>query len=226
MSKRRLSERRREYFHRRAKEEGYASRAAFKLIQIDERFGFLKDARRVLDLGSAPGGWLQVVSEVIGDDGMVLGVDLVKIRDMGLPGVDTLIGDITTEDTIQEIREFFHGRVEVILSDMSPDVSGNWDLDQFRQIHLARITLVMADELLRQDGWLVVKTFQGLEHERYVHEVRAMFEKVKIVKPKASRKQSAEIYLVAHRLKTPRQLPEGYRPEEEEDASSPAPSGP
>ena len=226
MSKRWLSERRREYYHRRAKEEGYASRAAFKLIQIDERFGFLKDARRVLDLGSAPGGWLQVVSEVIGDDGMVLGVDLVKIRDMGLPGVDTLIGDITTEDTIQEIREFFHGRVEVILSDMSPDVSGNWDLDQFRQIHLARITLVMADELLRQDGWLVVKTFQGLEHERYVHEVRAMFEKVKIVKPKASRKQSAEIYLVAHRLKTPRQLPEGYRPEEEEDASSPAPSGP
>ena len=226
MSKRWLSERRREYYHRRAKEEGYASRAAFKLIQIDERFGFLKEARRVLDLGSAPGGWLQVVSEVIGDDGMVLGVDLVKIRDMGLPGVDTLIGDITTEDTIQEIREFFHGRVEVILSDMSPDVSGNWDMDQFRQIHLARITLVVADELLRQDGWLVVKTFQGLEHEKYVHEVRAMFEKVEIVKPKASRKQSAEIYLVAHRLKTPRQLPEEYRPEEEEDASSPAPSEP
>ena len=217
MSKRWLSERRREYYHRMAKEEGYASRAAFKLIQIDERFGFLKEARRVLDLGSAPGGWLQVVSEVIGDDGMVLGVDLVKIRDMGLPGVDTLIGDITTEDTIQEIREFFHGRVEVILSDMSPDISGNWDLDQYRQIHLARITLVFADELLLRDGWLVVKTFQGSEHEKYVHEVREMFERVKIVKPKASRKNSAEIYLVAHRLKSPRLLPEGYRPEEEEE---------
>jgi len=217
MSKRWLSERRREYYHLRAKEEGYASRAAFKLIQLEERFGFLKDARRVLDLGSAPGGWLQVVSEVIGDDGMVLGVDLEKIRDLGLPGVDTLIGDITTEDTLQDIREFFHGRVDVILSDMSPDVSGNWDLDQFRQIHLARVTLVMADELLRKDGWIVVKTFQGSEHERYVHEVREMFEKVKIVKPKASRKQSAEIYLVAHRLKSPRQLPEGYRPDEEEE---------
>ena len=217
MSKRWISERRREYYHLRAKEEGYASRAAFKLIQLEEKFGFLKDARRVLDLGSAPGGWLQVVSEVIGDDGMVLGVDLEKIRDLGLPGVDTLIGDITTEDTIQDIREFFHGRVDVILSDMSPDVSGNWDLDQIRQIHLARITLVMADDLLRKDGWLVVKTFQGSEHEKYVHEVREMFEKVKIVKPKASRKQSAEIYLVAHRLKSPRQLPEGYRPDEEEE---------
>ena len=226
MSKRWLSERKREYYHLRAKEEGYASRAAFKLIQIDERFGFLKDAKRVMDLGAAPGGWLQVVSEIIGDEGMVLGVDLEEISDLGLPGVETLVGDVTSEDTIQEIRDFFQGRVDVILSDMSPDVSGNWDLDQFRQIHLARITLVVADELLRQDGWIVVKTFQGLEHERYVKEVRAMFETIKIVKPKASRKQSSEIYLVAHRLKTPRELPEGYRPEEEEDASSPALSGP
>jgi 23S rRNA (uridine2552-2'-O)-methyltransferase len=227
MSKRWLSERKREYYHLRAKEEGYASRAAFKLIQLEERFHFLKDTRRVLDLGSSPGGWLQVVSEVIGDDGMVLGVDLKKIRDMGLPGVETLVGDITTEDTIREISEFFQGRVNVILSDMAPDVSGNWDLDQFRQIHLARITLVIADELLRRDGWLVVKTFQGSEHEKYVQEVREMFERVKIVKPKASRKNSAEIYLVAHQLKVPRRLPEGYRQEEEEESvSSPALSGP
>jgi 23S rRNA (uridine2552-2'-O)-methyltransferase len=217
MSKRWLSERRREYYHLRAKEEGYASRAAFKLIQLEERFGFLKDAIKVLDLGSAPGGWLQVASEETGGEGSILGVDLQEIRDLGLPGVETLVGDITSEDTIQEIREFFQGRVEVILSDMAPDVSGNWDLDQFRQIHLARVTLVVADELLRTDGWLVVKTFQGSEHEKYVQEVRQMFEKVKIVKPKASRKQSSEIYLVAHRLKSPRHLPEGYRPEEEEE---------
>ena len=163
MSKRWLNERKREYYHLRAKEEGYASRAAFKLIQLEERFGFLKDAKRVLDLGAAPGGWLQVVSEAIGDDGMVLGVDLHEISPLGLPGVETLVGDVTSEETIQEISEFFRGRVDVILSDMSPDVSGNWDLDQFRQIHLARITLVIADELLRRDGWLVVKTFQGSE---------------------------------------------------------------
>ncbi len=225
MSKRWLNERQREYYHRRAKEEGYRSRAAFKLIQLEERFSFLKDTKRVLDLGSAPGGWLQVANEAIGGEGLILGVDLQEINDLGLPGVETLVGDITSEDTIQEIREFFQGRVDVILSDMAPDVSGIWDLDQFRQIHLARVTLVVADELLRRDGWLVVKTFQGSEHEKYVHEVREMFERVKIVKPKASRKQSAEIYLVAHLLKVPRRLPEGYGPEEE-DVSSPAPSGP
>ena len=217
MSKRWLSERKREYYHLRAKAEGYRSRAAFKLIQLDERFGFLKDAIRVLDMGAAPGGWLQVVSEAIGDDGVVLGVDLQEISPMGLPSVETLVGDVTSEDTIHEILEFFHGRVNVVLSDMAPEVSGNWDLDQFRQIHLARVTLVIADELLRRDGWLVVKTFQGSEHEKYVQEVRDMFERVKIVKPKASRKHSAEIYLVAHRLKSPRLLPEGYRPEEEEE---------
>ncbi len=217
MSKRWYHERKREYYHLRAKEEGYASRAAFKLIQLDERFHLFEGARKVLDLGAAPGGWLQVTSEAIGGEGLILGVDLQEISDLGLPGVETLVGDVTSEDTIQEIREFSQGKVDVILSDMAPDVSGNWDLDQYRQIHLARIVLVVADELLRKDGWLVVKTFQGSEHEKYVQEVRAMFERVKIVKPKASRKKSAEIYLVAHQLKSPRQLPEGYRPEEEEE---------
>ncbi len=217
MSKRWLSERKREFYHLRAKEEGYASRAAFKLIQLDGRFHLLEGARKVLDLGAAPGGWLQAVSETIGDDGLVLGVDLQEISPMGLPGVETIVGDVTSEDTIQEIREFFQGKVDVILSDMAPDISGVWDLDQFRQIHLARVVLVVADELLQRDGWLVVKTFQGSEHEKYVHEVREMFEQVKIVKPKASRKHSAEIYIVAHRLKSPRRLPEGYRQEEEEE---------
>jgi 23S rRNA (uridine2552-2'-O)-methyltransferase len=217
MSKRWLSERKREYYHLMAKKEGYLSRAAFKLIQIEERFHLFKGARKVLDLGSAPGGWLQVASEEMGEEGLILGVDLQEISPLGLPGVETLVGDITSDDTLNEIREFFQGKVDVILSDMSPDVSGNWDLDQFRQIHLARVTLVIADELLQRDGWLVVKTFQGAEHDLYVQEVREMFEQVKIVKPKASRKHSSEIYLVAHRLKSPRRLPEGFRPEEEEE---------
>ncbi|MDP6049059.1 MAG: RlmE family RNA methyltransferase [Candidatus Bathyarchaeota archaeon] len=215
MSKRWLSERKNEYYHLRAKEEGYLSRAAFKLIQLEERFGFLKDARNVLDLGAAPGGWLQVASEAIGDKGLIMGVDPQEINHRGLLGVNSLVGDVTSEGTIKEIHDFFQCRVDVILSDMAPDVSGNWDLDHFRQIHLARIVLVIANELLRGDGWLVVKTFQGSEHDKYVNDVRKMFELVKIVKPKASRKHSAEIYLVAHRLKPFRRLPEGYRKKEE-----------
>ena len=216
MSKRWLSERRREHYHLRAKEEGYRSRAAFKLIQIEERFHFLKDARKVLDLGASPGGWLQVASQLMGDEGLILGVDLNETSPTGLPGVETLVGDVTSEETIREIRQYFHGKVDVILSDMAPDVSGTWDLDQFRQIHLARIALVVADELLKNEGWFVVKTFQGSEHQKYVSEVRDMFEQVKMVKPKASRKKSAEIFVVAHRLKAQRTLPEEFRREDEE----------
>jgi len=216
MSKRWFNERKREHYHLRAKEEGYRSRAAFKLIQIEERFNFLKDARNVLDLGAAPGGWLQVVSEFVGEEGSILGVDLQEISPTGLPGVETIVGDMISEKTIDEIRRFFQGKVDVILSDMAPDVSGAWEMDQFRQIHLARIALVVADELLVRDGWFVVKTFQGSEHQKYVSEVRDMFENVKIVKPKASRKKSAEIFLVANKLKAERILPEEFRREEEE----------
>jgi 23S rRNA (uridine2552-2'-O)-methyltransferase len=216
MSKRWFSERQREHYHLRAKEEGYRSRAAFKLIQIEERFNFLKEARRVLDLGAAPGGWLQAASQIMGDEGLILGVDLQEISPTGLPGVETLVGDMRSEETIREIRRFFNGKIDVILSDMAPDVSGTWDLDHYRQIHLARIALVVADELLKNKGWFVVKTFQGSEHQKYVSEVRDMFEQVKIVKPKASRKKSAEIFLVAHKLKAQRRLPEEFRLEDEE----------
>jgi 23S rRNA (uridine2552-2'-O)-methyltransferase len=216
MSKRWFSERRREHYHLRAKEEGYRSRAAFKLIQIEERFNFLKEARKVLDLGAAPGGWLQAASQIMGDSGLILGVDLQEISPTGLPGVETIVGDMKSEETIREIRQFFNGKVDVILSDMAPDISGTWDLDHFRQIHLARIALVVADEILRKEGWFVVKTFQGSEHEKYVGEVRDMFVQVKIVKPKASRRKSAEIYVVAHKLKAQRRLPEEFRREDEE----------
>jgi 23S rRNA (uridine2552-2'-O)-methyltransferase len=104
MSKRWFSERQREHYHLRAKEEGYRSRAAFKLIQIDKRFNFLKEASKVLDLGAAPGGWLQAASQLMGDEGLILGVDLQEISPTGLPGVETLVGDMTSEATIREIR--------------------------------------------------------------------------------------------------------------------------
>ncbi len=216
MSSRWFNERKNDPYYRWAKEQGYRSRAAFKLIQLEERFGFLEGARNVLDLGAAPGGWLQVASESVGDEGLVLGVDLDEIEPLGLPNVETLVGDITDEETQDEIMDMFQGKVDVILSDMAPDVSGTWDLDQYRQIHLARVALVIADRLLKRKGWMVIKTFQGSEHGKFVREMRDMFETVRIVKPKATRKKSAEIYLVARNLKSDRRLPEGFRPVDEE----------
>jgi len=216
MSSRWFNERKNDPYYRWAKEQGYRSRAAFKLIQLEERFGFLEGARNVLDLGAAPGGWLQVASESVGDECLVLGVDLDEIEPLGLPNVETLVGDITDEETQDEIMDMFQGKVDVILSDMAPDVSGTWDLDQYRQIYLARVALVIADRLLKRKGWMVIKTFQGSEHGKFVREMRDMFETVKIVKPKATRKKSAEIYLVARNLKSDRRLPEEFRPVDEE----------
>lgn len=216
MSSRWFNERKNDPYYRWAKEQGYRSRAAFKLIQLEERFGFLEGARNVLDLGAAPGGWLQVASESVGDEGLVLGVDLYEIEPLGLPNVETLVGDITDEETQDEIMDMFQGKIDVILSDMAPDVSGTWDLDQYRQIYLARVALVIADRLLKRKGWMVIKTFQGSEHGKFVREMRDMFETVKIVKPKATRKKSAEIYLVARNLKSDRRLPEEFRPVDEE----------
>ena len=216
MSSRWFNERKNDPYYRWAKEQGYRSRAAFKLIQLEERFGFLEGARNVLDLGAAPGGWLQVASESVGDEGLVLGIDLYEIEPLGLPNVETMVGDITDEETQDEIMDMFQGKIDVILSDMAPDVSGTWDLDQYRQIYLARVALVIADRLLKRKGWMVIKTFQGSEHGKFIREMRDMFETVKIVKPKATRKKSAEIYLVARNLKSDRRLPEEFRPVDEE----------
>jgi len=184
-----------------AKEEGYRSRAAYKLKQMDERFHFFRGARYVLDIGAAPGGWLQVVSEAVGEGGLVVGVDLRPIEYLELGNVETIVGDILDEEIMDEIRELLPGSVDVVLSDLSPNISGVWDVDQFRQIDLATMALKVSQALLRRDGWFVVKVFMGSEYEAYLKEVKAAYRKVNIVKPMASRKGSAEVYLVARYLR-------------------------
>ncbi len=201
MSRRWLSERRRDPYHRKSKEKGYRSRAAFKLKQLNRRFKFLDGANYVLDLGAAPGGWLQVASEAVGEDGLVVGVDLERIRPIRLRNVRTIIGDVTDEETVKRIRDAFPGRVDVVLSDMAPDLSGVWEVDHLRQIHLARAALRVAEAVLKPDGWAVLKAFQGSDYERFLDEVRGIFAFVRVVKPRASRKGSAEVYVVAHGLK-------------------------
>lgn len=220
MSNRWIHERKDEHYYNKAKEEGYRSRASYKLKQIQDKFKIFDKANKVLDLGAAPGGWLQVASEYVDEyEGMVLGVDLNPIEPLYNENVVTMVGDLRDPEMQAEILSFFDGKADVILSDMAPDVIGEWDVDQFRQIHLARIALRLCDKLLNEDGWFVVKIFQGGEHTQYIREVKDMFEYVKNFKPPASRKQSAERYLVAHRLKKNRKLPKEFRPDsfEEED---------
>ncbi len=218
-----MHERRNDHYHQRAKDEGYRSRASYKLKQIHNRFGVLDGARHVLDLGAAPGGWLQVAAEHVAEDGLVVGVDLDEIKPLGMPNVLTLVGDVTDPAVQDEVVGLFDGKADVVLSDMAPNVMGDWGVDQYRQIELARVALRIADRLLKPGGWFVVKIFQGGEHQMFIREVRAMFEYVKNYKPKASRKQSAERYIVARGLKPDRELPRARRDWEEEEDEGPLP---
>ncbi|HUS79606.1 MAG TPA: RlmE family RNA methyltransferase [Patescibacteria group bacterium] len=201
MSRRWLTEKGGDVYHRMAKEQGYRSRATYKLKQLDDRFQIFRGALFVLDVGAAPGGWLQLASESIQNGGLILGVDLEEIEDLGLENVKTIVGDILDENTFERIKRFFPGKIDLILSDLAPNVSGVWDMDHYRQIDLAKMALDIAKRILRRKGWFVSKVFQGSEYEAYLSEVKEAFSLVRIVKPKASRKGSAEIYVVAKYMK-------------------------
>ena len=205
MSRRWLSERKSDPYHRRAKKEGFRSRAAYKLKHLNRRFGFLKDARYVLDLGAAPGGWLQVVGEEV-KDGLIVGVDLGEIKPLENKNVRTLIGDVMDHETLAILNEVFPVPVDVVLSDLSPNISGIWDVDHLRQLHLARRAMRIAGALLKPEGWLVVKAFQGSGFEAFLTEVRQIFSDVKTVKPRSSRRGSAEIYIVAKGVRSNRKV--------------------
>jgi 23S rRNA (uridine2552-2'-O)-methyltransferase len=221
-----IHERKNDHYYLRSKEEGYRSRASYKLKQLDSRFGIFRGARRVLDLGAAPGGWLQVAAEAIGVGGVVVGVDLKEIFPLGIENVETIVGDVTDPEIQAEVIRRFGSKADVILSDMAPNVTGVWELDDLRQIHLAKTALGIADRLLREDGWMVVKVFQGPEHEAFIRDMRAMFERVYIVKPRATRKRSAEIYLVAKSLRRDRVLPAEFRKKREEPSLEEEDRGP
>ncbi len=188
---------RRDYFYRKAKEEGYRSRAAFKLKQINERFNIIKKRDTVVDLGAAPGGWLQVAKELSG--GKVVGVDILPIE--GIEGVETIKGDIRLEATVEKIKEKIKKEgADVVICDAAPNLSGNWSYDHARSIDLATSALECAGKLLKPEGRFAVKVFQGDMFPEFLDKVRRHFVKVQAFTPKATRKQSAEIYVIGKGL--------------------------
>lgn len=190
-------ERKREHFYRMAKKAGYRSRAAWKLQQLDERYGLFHRGDVVVDLGAAPGGWLQVAGERVGDEGFVLGVDIQRIARLPYKNVETMVADIIDVASQDLIKAKLPGPADIVLSDASPKISGVWDVDHVRSIELARAVLLISEKILKPEGRLIVKVFQGLLLNDFVGEVRQRFDFVKITKPVASRKGSAEIYIIA-----------------------------
>lgn len=195
MSKRWLAERRRDHYYKKAKSMDYRSRAAFKLKQIDEKFRILKRGSTVVDLGAAPGGWLQVAKEAVGPGGTVIGLDLQPIEP--IEGAITLQGDIRLDETVQELIALMRGKADVILSDMSPNISGNYPMDHARSVELCENALAFAVKVLKRGGGLVMKMFEGDMMQDLLSDVKRHFAEVKLHGPKASRSSSSEIYIIA-----------------------------
>lgn len=196
-----IKERKREYYYRKAKEEKFRSRAAYKLLQAVEKRRFLKSGDVVVDLGAAPGGWMQTSRKIVGSRGFVLGVDLKPIQPIDQPNVRTLIGDVTDPQAVEQIRELLPRPADTVISDVSPSISGIWELDHARQIDLARQSLRIATSVLRPRGNFFVKVFQGDMLNDFLREVKRHFAFVKLMKPKASRARSAELYILGVNLR-------------------------
>lgn len=199
-----VRERKKEYYYRKAKEEKYRSRATYKLLQVVKKYRFIKLGDVVVDLGAAPGGWIQACRKIVGDSGFVLGVDLEQIQPFGSSNVRTIVGDVTDPQIIQQIKEFLPYPADVVVSDVSPNVSGVWELDHARQIDLARYSLQIATSILKPKGNFFAKVFEGDMLNDFVKEVKQYFAFVKLVKPKASRARSAELYIIGMRLRQAR----------------------
>ena len=184
-------------YYNRSKQQGYRSRASYKLKQLDEDADLLEAGDTVVDLGAAPGGWLQVAAEAVGPSGTVIGVDLQRIDDFEEHDVETIRGDMTDERTRHYLREAVgEGGADAVVSDMAPNMTGEYSLDHARSVHLARQAFDVAEELLAPGGDFVVKVFQGEDLDAFRDEVADAFEYVKTTSPPASRDASSEVYLV------------------------------
>jgi len=181
-------------FQRRARREGYRSRSVYKLMDIQKRSKIFREDDTVLDLGAAPGGWSQVALEYIGEDGKLVGVDLQHI--LPLKGAQFLQGDIREPETRKELEKLVP-KADVVLSDMSPNLSGNYSVDQARSVELASFALEIASE--RKANSFVVKVFEGSDFQDFRKAVIDEFGSVRTLSPEASRKQSSEVYLIAKR---------------------------
>lgn len=186
--------RRTDAFQKRARREGYRSRSVYKLMDIQKRSKIFRKDDTVLDLGAAPGGWSQIALEYIGEDGKLVGMDLQHI--LPLKGAQFLQGDIRETETRKELEKLVP-KADVVLSDMSPNLSGNYSVDQARSVELSSLALEIASE--REANSFVVKVFEGSDFQDFRKAVIDEFGSVRTLSPEASRKQSSEVYLIAKR---------------------------
>lgn len=194
MTKQWRVERSRDKYYRQAKRENYRSRAVYKLKQIDYRFDLIRPGDVIVDLGAAPGGWSQVAAELGGPASKIFALDIDRMAP--IPGVTFIRGDIRSEQIIARLLEAVPEGVDVVISDMSPDISGNYPYDHARSIELCEHALSFAAKVLKPNGNFVVKMFSGDMGKEFVRRVRSSFDETHVHHPKASRPTSSEVYVV------------------------------
>lgn len=184
-----------DHFVQEAQRLGYLSRAAFKLKEIQEKDKIIKPGMTVIDLGAAPGGWSQMASQYVGKKGRVIAVDLLPVA--SLPGVHVIQGDFNDQAILDQLLAEANGLIDVVISDMAPNLSGQKSIDMPRSVHLLELALDCAHQMLKPGGTLLVKAFQGSGLETYVRSLKLEFSCVKYKKPQASRPESKEVYILA-----------------------------
>lgn len=195
-SKRWLDEHFNDNYVKSSQDDGYRSRASYKLIELDKKDKLLRPGMKVVDLGSAPGGWSQVAVEKVGDHGLVLASDILPMD--SIAGVEFIQGDFTEEDVLKQLLDVLKGvSADLVISDMAPNMSGIAEIDQPQSMYLVELALDMSDQVLKKGGDFVAKVFQGEGFDPFMQECRQRFTKVSTRKPDASRSRSREVYVVA-----------------------------
>ena len=194
-----LSDARKDYYRKLAKDHGYRSRSAYKLEQLNNSYRVLRPSHKVIDFGCAPGGWLQVILKEVGPSGKVVGIDIQDIKP--IRGAIILHADIEDDTITDSILGVMNSKADVVLSDLAPNVSGIWDIDQARQISLTRNAFTIAQKVLKKNGSAIFKAFEGELLNELKLDLKNSFHKVIVSKPHASRQESSELYLVCLQFK-------------------------
>ena len=189
-------EKKKDPYYKKAKQEEYRSRASYKLKQLDKKFNIIKEGNSVVDLGAAPGGWSQVALEKVGEEGIVVGVDLNRFKRFPEENYYGIRGDFTEKEVQDKIITLLGGKAKVVLSDASPSLCGIKNINQLRSIDLTNVVIEIAENILEEKGNLVIKVFQGPEYKNMLDSLKSKFRQVKTTKPPSSRKKSSEMYVV------------------------------
>ncbi|HIF54694.1 MAG: 23S rRNA (uridine(2552)-2'-O)-methyltransferase RlmE [Methylococcales bacterium] len=185
---------------KKAQAMGYRSRSTFKLIEIQEKDRIIKPGMNIIDLGAAPGGWSEYASKIVGKKNKVIALDLLDIDP--IEGVDFIQGDFREDDVLDALYKLLDGAaIDLVMSDMAPNISGNKAMDQPRSIYLAELALDTAQTVLQKGGTFLIKMFQGVGFDEYKRDVEKSFSSVIIRKPKSSRARSNEVYILAKGFK-------------------------